>query len=107
MRSKQPWPYLAAGNATAGAEDDCAPTAADSVSTRVIKSTAFEVDGAAFQWWAVGEAPTLVTVRSRIFGVDTGFTDGDPAELAVELATGLLRNHYTKARVLQALFPRK
>jgi hypothetical protein len=55
------------------------------------------VDGAPFQWWVVGENPTLVTVRSSVFGSITRFTDGDVAALAASLAKELLAQHYERA----------
>jgi hypothetical protein len=81
--------------------------AADFVSTRIIKSTRFEVDGAEFHWWAVGERPSLVTVRSAVFGTRASFTDDDPASFAPRLAKEVLREHYERAKALRRLFPKE
>lgn len=69
----------------------------DLVSTRVIANRELEVDGAKFQWWAVGENPTLVTVRSPIFGSRAKFTVVDPAYFAERLAKTILLEHYRRA----------
>ena len=67
------------------------------VSTRIISQRELVVDGAPFQWWAVGENPSLVTVRSTVFGSLTKFTDGDVAQVAASLAKELLAQHYARA----------
>lgn len=70
----------------------------DVTSTRVISNRKLEVDGAKFHWWAVGESPTLVTVRSPIFGSRAKFTLQDPSTFAARLAKTLLMEHYERAR---------
>ena len=67
------------------------------ISTRIISQRELVVDGAPFQWWAVGENPSLVTVRSTVFGSLTKFTDGDVAQFAASLAKELLAQHYARA----------
>jgi hypothetical protein len=67
------------------------------ISTRIISQRELIVDGAPFQWWAVGEHPSLVTVRSSVFGSLTRFTDGEVAKLATSLARELLAQHYARA----------
>jgi len=71
--------------------------APEHISTRIISQRELIVDGAPFQWWAVGEHPALVTVRSSVFGSSTKFTDGDVAEYAASLAKELLAQHYERA----------
>jgi hypothetical protein len=65
----------------------------DTVTTRVIKSQEFELEGARFSWWAVGDQPMLVTVRSDAFGSTQQFAYGDVESFAQRLARGLLRDH--------------
>ena len=65
--------------------------------TRNVSQRELVVDGAPFQWWAVGERPALVTVRSSVFGSSTKLTDGDVAECAGSLARELLAQHYQRA----------
>jgi hypothetical protein len=67
------------------------------VRTRIISQRELVVDGAPFQWWAVGEHPTSVTVRSAVFGSMTKLTDGDVARVAASLAKELLAQHYERA----------
>jgi hypothetical protein len=67
------------------------------ISTRIISQRELIVDGAPFQWWAVGEYPSLVTVRSSVFGSITRFTDDDVAGFAASLAKELLAQHYARA----------
>lgn len=67
------------------------------ISTRIISQRELIVDGAPFQWWAVGENPSLVTVRSVVFGSLTKFTDEDVAQVAAALAKELLAQHYARA----------
>jgi hypothetical protein len=67
------------------------------ISTRIISQRELVIDGAPFQWWAVGERPSLVTVRSPVFGSMTEFTDGDVAQVAAALAQELLAQHYARA----------
>jgi hypothetical protein len=62
----------------------------EQISTRIIGQRELVVDGVPFQWWAVGDGPTLVTVRAPLFGSLTEFTNGDVAEFATELAKRLL-----------------
>jgi hypothetical protein len=71
--------------------------APEHISTRIISQRELIVDGAPFQWWAVGEHPTLVTVRSSVFGSLTRFTDEDVAAFAASLAKELLAQHYARA----------
>ena len=71
--------------------------AAGHVSTRIISQRELIVDGAPFQWWVVGEHPSLVTVRSSVFGSMTKFTDGDVAEFPESLAKELLSQHNARA----------
>jgi len=70
------------------------------VSTRIISQRELVIDGAPFEWWAVGEHPALVTVRSTVFGSTTRFTDGDVAQVAASLAAELLAKHYARAEQL-------
>lgn len=72
------------------------------ISTRIISHRQLTVDGVTFQWWAVGEHPSLVTVRSPIFGSATEFTLGDVDAFAHELARGLLKQHYSRAAAAKA-----
>jgi hypothetical protein len=74
----------------------------DSISTRIIGQRTLTADGVQFQWWAVGERPALVTVKTPIFGSATDFTDGDVAEFAVVLAKRLLAEHYARAAAAKA-----
>ena len=69
----------------------------DIVSTRVVTNRQLVCDGAAFEWWAVGDDPSLVTVRSQIFGSLQAFTHGDIAVFAMSLARKLLDEHYARA----------
>ena len=69
----------------------------DHISTRIISQRELIVDGVPFQWWAVGEKPSLVTVRANLFGSLTKFTDGDIAACAASLAKELLAQHYARA----------
>jgi hypothetical protein len=71
--------------------------APEHISTRIISQRELIVDGAPFQWWAVGEHPSLVTVRSSVFGSITRFTDDDVAGFAASLAKELLAQHYARA----------
>jgi hypothetical protein len=71
--------------------------APEHIRTRIISQRELVVDGAPFQWWAVGEHPALVTVRSGVFGSLTKFTDGDVAQAAAALAKELLAQHYARA----------
>lgn len=73
----------------------------DTISTRVIKSQEFDVDGAKFHWWAVGQQPVLVTVRSEIFGSVAKFTHGDVPSFALALAKSILQEHYARAAELR------
>lgn len=68
------------------------------ISTRIISQRELVIDGVPFHWWAVGEKPALVTVRTPIFGALTEFTDGDVAECAAALAKKLLSQHSARAR---------
>ena len=74
----------------------------DCISTRIISQRELVVDGVLFQWWAVGERPALVTVRTPIFGSATDFTDGDVAAFADVLANRLLAEHYARAAAAKA-----
>lgn len=73
----------------------------DTISTRVIKSQDIDVEGARFRWWAVGQQPVLVTVRSEIFGSVAKFTYGDVPSFALALAKNVLAEHYAKAAELR------
>ena len=44
-----------------------------------------------------GGSPSLVTVRSAVFGSITKFTEGDVAQFAASLAKELLAQHYARA----------
>ncbi|HEU4620319.1 MAG TPA: hypothetical protein VFV10_19945 [Gammaproteobacteria bacterium] len=55
-------------------------------------------DGAAFDWWAVGEAPALVTVKSAVLGSLNGFTDSDPEAFATTLAKQLIERRENASR---------
>lgn len=75
----------------------------DTTSTRVIGRRELTVDGAPFSWWAVGERPTLVTVRSVVFGSSSEFTEDEPSKCAQVLARRILTQHYDRAdRLRQA-----
>jgi hypothetical protein len=74
----------------------------DHVSTRIISQREALVDGVLFQWWAVGERPALVTVRTPVFGSATEFTLGPVEACAHELAKKLLAQHYERAAVAKA-----
>ena len=68
-----------------------------SATTRIIASKPIEVDGAEFHWWAVGEDPWLVTVKSSIFGSLAEFTYQAPDSFAHKLGRKLLEQHYARA----------
>jgi hypothetical protein len=70
-------------------------------STKIIGQRELNVGGVPFQWWAVGDRPTLVTVRSSVFGSLNQFTDEDPADYAITLAKRLLKEHYDRAAATQ------
>ncbi len=76
----------------------------DLTSTRLI-SRRIVVDGVEFQWWAVGDEPALVTVRSRVFGGRMKFTMGDAAACAARLADDILDSHYDRDRSPEAAAP--
>jgi hypothetical protein len=69
----------------------------DHVSTRIISQRELTVDGVPFEWWAVGEQPALVTVRTPLFGTLTEFTTGDVAQFAASLARKVLAQHNLRA----------
>ncbi len=71
----------------------------DHVSTRIISQRELTVDGVPFEWWAVGEQPALVTVRTPLFGTLTEFTTGDVAQFAASLARKVLAQHNVRAAV--------
>ncbi len=66
------------------------------ISTRIISQRELNVDGVPFSWWAVGERPALVTVRTSIFGSLSDFTNGDVAMFAEVLAKKLLADHMAR-----------
>ena len=68
------------------------------ISTRIISQRDLTVDGVPFSWWAVGERPALVTVRTPIFGSLSDFTTGDVAVFAEALAKRLLADHQARNR---------
>jgi hypothetical protein len=68
------------------------------ISTRIISQREVNVDGVPFSWWAVGERPALVTVRTPIFGSLSDFTNGDVAVFAETLARKLLADHQARNR---------
>lgn len=70
----------------------------DTISTRIISQRELKVDGVLFQWWAVGEHPSLVTVRAPVFGTLSDFTGRDVAAFAVVLAKRVLADHYARAQ---------
>lgn len=70
----------------------------DFIGTRIIGAREFECDGAAFQWWAVGESPALVSVYSSVFGSLREFTHKDAETFAMTLARKLLDAHYARAK---------
>lgn len=80
---------------------------ADTVSTRIIASKVMEVEGAEFHWWAVGENPSLVTVRSPIFGSLAEFTMIEPEVYARRVAKKLLAQHYERAAELRKTAPKR
>jgi hypothetical protein len=59
------------------------------------------VDGVTFEWWAVGEHPSLVTVQAASFGRRARFTRGDQRAFARELAKSLLAQHCERAALLR------
>jgi hypothetical protein len=67
------------------------------IATRIISQRKLTVDGVVFQWWAVGERPALVTVRAKVFGTLSDFTNGDVATFAAGLAKRILVEHYARA----------
>ena len=77
--------------------DNRGPRKADHTSTRIIGRRQLTVEGAEFRWWAVGEHPTLVTVRSTVFGSLAEFTYHDVSKFARTLAQKLLAQHYERA----------
>ena len=68
------------------------------ISTRIISQREIHVDGVPFSWWAVGERPALVTVRTPIFGTLSDFTNADVAVFAEALAKKLLADHQMRNR---------
>jgi hypothetical protein len=66
----------------------------DHTSTRIISHREVTVDGVQFRWWAVGEHPSLVTVRTAVFGSLAEFTYHDCSAFARSLAQKLLAQHY-------------
>lgn len=69
----------------------------EATSTIVISNRELTLDGVKFHWWAVGEDPSLVTIRSSIFGSLAEFTRGDLEAFATALAKKLLAQHYERA----------
>lgn len=69
----------------------------DCISTRIITNQQLLCDGAPFKWWAVGENPTLVTVRSPVFGGIQDVTQDDAEAFAMALAKQVLDRHYARA----------
>jgi hypothetical protein len=67
------------------------------IATRIISQRELNVDGVIFQWWAVGQQPALVTVRAKIFGSRSDFTNGDVATFAAALGKRILIDHYARA----------
>jgi hypothetical protein len=67
------------------------------ITTRIISQRKLTVDGVPFQWWAVGERPALVTVRTPLFGALSDFTGGDVAVFAATLAKRVLADHNPRA----------
>src|SRR5438552_2754118 len=74
----------------------------DHTSTRIISHRKVTVDGVQFRWWAVGERPTLVTVRATAFGSLAEFTDDDCSTFAHSLAQKLLAQHRQRAQAGKA-----
>jgi hypothetical protein len=74
-----------------------AESVGDHVSTRIEGQREVTVDGVPFEWWAVGDRPALVTVRTPLFGSLTELTTGDAAEFAVALARKILAQHHARA----------
>src|SRR5512147_1259728 len=70
----------------------------DHTSTRIISHREVTVDGVQFRWWAVGEHPALVTVRTAVFGSLAEFTYDDCSEFARSLAQKLLAQHYQRSK---------
>jgi len=79
----------------------------DTISTRIISQRSLTLDGVEFQWWAVGDHPALVTVRSKVFGSLAEFSYADAADFALKLARRLLLRHYEHARSLEIGKPRR
>lgn len=73
----------------------------DRTSTRVIGLREIKVDGAPFHWWAVGMRPSLVVVRSSIFGGRSALTEDEPSIAATKLAKEMLAEHYQRAARLR------
>ena len=76
---------------------------AEHITTRIISQRKLDVEGVPFQWWAVGERPSLVTVRTPIFGALSDFTTGDVAVFAAALARRVLANHRAGAQTMKKM----
>lgn len=87
-------------------EEDTAEYETDHVSTRVVSRT-FELDGVHFSWWAVDEAPSLVTVSSQWFGSKSHVTNSDAESTANRLAAMILAEHQEKAMQVRAMLARR
>jgi len=74
----------------------------DHVSTKVVSHT-FEYDGLKFSWWALNEAPALVTVSSQWFGSKSGFANKDPEAMARQLAGQIVTEYKAKADEVKKL----
>ena|SRR5438876_6836986 len=70
----------------------------DHTSTRIISHRKVTVDGVQFRWWAVGEHPTLVTVRATALGSLAEFTYDSCSTFARNLAQKLLAQHHQRAQ---------
>jgi len=80
----------------------------DHISTRIISQRQLVVDGVVFQWWAVGDRPALVTVRTKVFGSATKFTrEEDVAAFANVLSKKLLAQHYARAAMAKGQVAKK
>jgi hypothetical protein len=72
------------------------PTDAEKTYTRLISRT-FVLRGVTFSWWAIDNAPALVTVSSDGLGRKADVTHSDPEATAKQLALEILQDRDTRA----------
>lgn len=68
--------------------------------TRVVSKT-FEIEGVMFSWWAIDEAPALVTVSTQWFGNRAELTHQDPEQHARQMAKRLLDERRRRVEALR------